>query len=451
MARRSGGLRFQPSGGARKVSVPTGKKQALGIERLADDGRGIAFFEGHTWFVTGALPGESVQARVLGTRGQVVEARLERVLESSPQRREEPCPWARQCGGCSLQHIDHVDQLALKEKALASHLQRIANLTPDEWAPPLAGPAFEYRRRARVAVRWSEAAQALEVGFRESSSQAIVDVDDCLVLVPTLRPILNSLSAVLGALEDPRAIGHVELFQGDASVVLVRHTRPLGGADLAALHAFCKSHDAQLWLQGKGEPVQADGEIGLSYTLASQHLRLGYRPGDFIQVNAAVNDAMVDQALDWLGPLEGLQVLDLFSGLGNFSLPLAQRAHRVVGVEGSGEMVARARVNAEQNGLDNVHFFEADLSKPLPDSPWARHAYDVIVLDPPRDGAFAVVQEARSWSANRVLYVSCNPATLARDAAELSKYGYQLVRAGAMDMFPQTAHVEAMALFERER
>ncbi|WP_462379008.1 23S rRNA (uracil(1939)-C(5))-methyltransferase RlmD [Pseudomonas sp. Marseille-QA0892] len=451
MARRSGGLRFQPSGGARKVSVPTGKKQTLGIERLADDGRGIAFSEGRTWFVTGALPGESVQARVLGARGQVVEARLERVLESSPQRREEPCPWARQCGGCSLQHIDHADQLALKEKALASHLERIANLKPDEWAQPLAGPAFEYRRRARVAVRWSEAAQALEVGFREASSQAIVGISDCLVLVPSLRPILGSLSPVLGALEDPRSIGHVELFQGDASVVLVRHTRPLGRADQAALLAFCSSHDAQLWLQGKGEPEQVSAEKGLTYTLASQHMSLAYRPGDFIQVNAAVNDAMVAQALEWLGPLEGLKVLDLFSGLGNFSLPLARRALSVAGVEGSSEMVIRARANAAQNGLDNVHFFEADLSKPLPDLPWVEDAYDVIVLDPPRDGAFAVVQDAKRWSANRVLYVSCNPATLARDAAELSKYGYRLVRAGAMDMFPQTAHVEAMALFERER
>lgn len=451
MARRSGGLRFQPSGGARKVSVPTGKKQTLGIERLADDGRGIAFFEGRTWFVTGALVGETVQARVMGARGQIVEARLEHILTASPQRRQEPCPWARQCGGCSVQHIDHADQLALKEKALVNHLDRIAGLAPVEWAPPLAGPALEYRRRARVAVRFNESTQTLEVGFREASSQAIVQIKDCLVLVPELRPILRALPQALGELLDPRAIGHVELFHGNTSAVLVRHTRALGDQDRAALNTFCTTHGAQLWLQGKGEPEQFGGNVGLSYSVRSQQLTLGYRPGDFIQVNPQVNDAMIDQALAWLGPLDGLRILDLFSGLGNFSLPMAQRAARVVGVEGSAEMVGRARDNASSNGLDNVHFFEADLSKPLPDTSWAQASYDVIVLDPPRDGAFAVVQSAKQWSAARVLYVSCNPATLARDAAQLSESGYRLIRAGAMDMFPQTAHVEAMALFERVR
>jgi 23S rRNA (uracil1939-C5)-methyltransferase len=449
MARRSGGLRFQPSGGTRKVAVPTGKKQLLNIERMADDGRGIGFVEGRTWFVSGALPGEEVQARVLASRGQIVDARTEQVTAASALRQDEPCPWARRCGGCTLQHLGAEEQLLLKQRTLADQLLRQGQLVPQRWAEPLTGPAFGYRRRARIAVRWNDALGRLEVGFRESSSQAIVGVDDCIVLVPPLRPLLNALPGVLGALEQPRAIGHVELFQGDAAAVLVRHTRPLSTPDLVRLQAFCATHAAQLWLQGSGAPTAYDPAALLTYSLPAWALTLEYRPGDFIQVNAAVNEAMVVQALDWLGPLAGKQVLDLFSGLGNFSLPMAREAAQVVGVEGAQDMVARANGNARRNGIDNAHFFQADLSKPLVDVPWGQQAYDIVVLDPPREGALEIVRQAAAWSAERVLYVSCNPATLARDAAELIAHDYKMVRAGVMDMFPQTAHVEAMALFER--
>lgn len=448
MAKRSGALRFQPSGGARKPQVPVGKRQQLSIERLAHDGRGIAFVDGKTWFVDGALPGEQVEARVLAARAQIVEARCERVIDASPQRRRAPCPHADRCGGCNLQHASAADQLALKQRTLSEQLTRFAGLQPQVWAAPLSGPEFGYRRRARLAVRWDAKAARLEVGFRATASQQIVSIEQCPVLVQPLQSLLPGLLAALRALEKPQAIGHVELFSGTAEAVLVRHTAALPTADLARLQAFARDQHAQLWLQGAGEPAAVEPVATLGYRLEQWQLELAWRPGDFVQVNAPVNEAMVAQALDWLAPAPGERVLDLFCGLGNFALPLARAGARVTGVEGVEAMVERARTNAQHNGLDDVHFYRADLSKPLVDAPWARDGFEAVLLDPPRDGALEVVRQMSSLGTRRLVYVSCNPATLARDAAELVQQGYRLTRAGVLDMFPQTAHVEAMALFE---
>ncbi|WP_137820609.1 23S rRNA (uracil(1939)-C(5))-methyltransferase RlmD [Pseudomonas sp. 2FG] len=450
MAKRSGDLRFQPSGGTRTPQIPLGKKQRLTIERLANDGRGIAFFEGRTWFVAGGLPDEQVEARVLAARSQVVEARAERIFTAAPQRRVAPCAHAGRCGGCTLQHLPHSEQLALKQRLLAEQLSRIAGLQPDEWAPALVGPEFAYRRRARIAVRWDAKAKHLDVGFRAAASQDIVAIADCLVLVQPLQPIIRALPQLLRGLAKPQALGHVELFSGTASAVLVRHTAPLPDADLALLQVFCAEHGAQLWLHGVGEPQPVDCAQVLGYRLAAWDLQLEYRPGDFVQVNAPVNEAMIAQALDWLAPQRDERVLDLFCGLGNFALPLARQVREVVAVEGVAAMVERAASNAAANGLHNAQFFQADLSNPLADAPWAAQGFSAVLLDPPRDGALEVVRQIGALRAKRVVYVSCNPATLARDAAELVRQGYRLKRAGILDMFPQTAHVEAMALFEAD-
>lgn len=448
MAKQRSGLRFQPSGGARSPAVPVGKKQRLTIERLAHDGRGIAHAEGRTWFVAGALPGESVEARVLSARSQVVEARSERILTAADNRRVAPCPVAGTCGGCSLQHLPHTDQLALKQRTLAEQLERFSGLTPEEWAEPLVGPEFGYRRRARIAVRWDVKSKRLEVGFRAAASQAIVAFDDCLVLVPALQSLARELPDLLRGFAKPQVLGHVELFHGSASALLLRHIEPLADGDLSRLLEFCSARDVQLWLQGDGEPTAQAGNPDLGYRLEAWDLTLAYRPGDFVQVNEPVNDAMVAQALDWLAPRTDERVLDLFCGLGNFALPLARQVREVVGVEGVQAMVDRAAANARSNGLANTRFHQADLSKPLADAPWAAEDFTAVLLDPPRDGAFEAARQMRSLGAERVLYVSCNPATLARDAGELARQGYRLRRAGILDMFPQTAHVEAMALFE---
>ena len=448
MAKQPRGLRFQPTGGSKAPQVPTGKKQRLNIERLANDGRGIAFFEGRTWFVMGALAGEEVEARVLGAHGKVVEARTERVFVANELRRPAPCAHAGRCGGCSVQHLPHNEQLALKQRMLAEQLSRVAGVEPEAWAEPLSGPEFAYRRRARVAVRWDLKTKKLEVGFRAAGSQDIVGIDQCPVLVQPLQPIMSRLPDMLRRLSKPQALGHVELFAGSSLAVLLRHMAPLSEADLVILKEFCAFHEAQLWLHGEGEPQPADSEQVLGYRLERWNLELAYRPGDFVQVNAGVNEAMVAQALDWLQPGSDERVLDLFCGLGNFALPLAQQVREVVAVEGVQAMVERAAANATSNNLHNAKFFQADLSQPLADAKWAGEGFSAVLLDPPRDGAFEVVRKLATLGAKRLVYVSCNPATLARDTVELIKQGYRLKRAGILDMFPQTAHVEAMALFE---
>lgn len=450
MAKQERGLRFQPAGGTKAPQVPTGKKQRLSIERLANDGRGIAFIEGRTWFVSGALAGEEVEARVLGAHGKVVEARTERVFTASASRREAPCKLAGKCGGCSVQHLPHDEQLALKQRMLAEQLSRVAGVEPDEWAAPLTGPEFGYRRRARIAVRWDARAKRLDVGFRAAGSQDIIAIDHCLVLVQALQPIMSGLPAMLRQLSNPKALGHVELFSGSANAVLLRHMAPLSAADVQVLQNFCATHHAQLWLQGDGEPQPVDLTQTLGYRLQQWDLELAYRPGDFVQVNAGVNEAMVAQALDWLAQQADERVLDLFCGLGNFALPLARQVREVVAVEGVTTMVERAAQNAVSNKLHNAAFFQADLSQPLVDATWASQGFAAVLLDPPRDGAFEVVRKLSGLGAKRLVYVSCNPATLARDTVELMKQGYRLKRAGILDMFPQTAHVEAMALFEAD-
>ena len=450
MAKQERGLRFQPAGGTKAAQVPTGKKQRLNIERLANDGRGIAFIEGRTWFVSGALAGEEVEARVLGAHGKVVEARTERVFKASEIRRQAPCVHAGKCGGSSVQHLPHEEQLALKQRMLAEQLSRVAGVEPQEWAPPLTGPEFGYRRRARIAVRWDARAKHLEVGFRAAGSQDIVAIDHCLVLVQALQPIMAGLPAMLRQLSNPKALGHVELFSGSAIAVLLRHMAPLNDADMQVLQAFCRTHDAQLWLHGDAGPQPVDVNQNLGYRLQTWNLELAYRPGDFVQVNAGVNEAMVSQALAWLAPQADERVLDLFCGLGNFALPLASQVREVVAVEGVATMVERAAQNAVSNKLNNAAFFQADLSQPLDDAAWAKEGFAAVLLDPPRDGAYEVVRKLAGLGAKRLVYVSCNPATLARDTLELMKQGYRLKRAAILDMFPQTAHVEAMALFEAD-
>lgn len=443
-----GGLRFQPAGGDRAAQIPVGKKQRLDIERLAGDGRGISFHEGRTWFVSGALAGEAVEARVLGARGKIVDARLERVLQASPERRPAPCRHYDRCGGCNLQHLPLAEQLALKQRMLAEQLQRVAGIQPEQWAAPLSGPEFGYRRRARIAVRWDVKNRQLEVGFRAEASQAIIAIDECPVLVQPLQTILRHLPTVLRSLNKPQALGHVELFSGSAEAVLLRHVAPLPEDDLARLQAFCKEAGAQLWLQGEGEPAPVEAGQSLGFTLQPWQMQLAWRPGDFVQVNAQVNAAMIEQALAWLAPQPDERVLDLFCGLGNFALPLARQAREVVAVEGVQAMVERAAANARDNNVHNAAFFQADLSQPLAGAEWAAEGFSAVLLDPPRDGAYEVVQGIARLKAKRLVYVSCNPATLARDAQVLVAQGYRLTRAGILDMFPQTAHVEAMALFE---
>lgn len=448
--KRTAGLRFQSQVQPQSRGPSLGKRQRLDIQRLAGDGRGVAFVEGRTWFVQGALAGEQVAARVLSSRGKVVEARCEQVLTAAPERLRPRCAHAGDCGGCSLQHMPLVEQRALKQSALTEQLQRVAGVAPQQWMPPLLGEAWGYRRRARLAVNWDARSRQLALGFRALSSQAIVSIEQCPVLVAELEVLLVPLRHCLQGLVKPRVLGHVELFSGNQVALLVRHVGSLAEVDLAQLEQFCAERGIQLWLQGAGSAqchYPGSGTF-LGFTLGPWGLSLACQPGDFVQVNAEINQAMVAQALDWLQPSPGERVWDLFCGLGNFSLPLVQAGSEVIGVEGVTEMVTQAEDNARRHALAQVRFLRADLEQPLPASLTA-WAPDAVLLDPPREGAWSLVTQAKQWPARRLLYVSCNPATLARDAAELIRQGFCLQRAGMLDMFPHTSHVETMALFVR--
>lgn len=450
MARRSSGLRFQSPAGESRSTLPVGKRQKLRIERLSHDGRGIAFLEGRTWFVINALPGEEVDARVLSSRSKVVDARAERHLSLSPERREPLCSHAGQCGGCNLQHLPAESQRLLKQQTLADQLAR-AGIHPERWAEPLFGPEWGYRRRARLAVRWNPKTKQLAVGFRAAASQEIVVIQECPVLEPALQALIPPLQALLAELQSPAVIGHLELFSGTALALLVRLTGPLNALDRQRLLAFSAQWSLQLWLQTENEPQCQNADASLGYALEQWALQLACQPGDFVQVNAVVNATMIAQALDWLAPKPNEPVLDLFCGLGNFALPLARQGAQVLGLEGVAHMVRRAQANAEHNALASAQFRCADLAKEEPlmlSGPWAHPV--AVLLDPPREGAQAVVATLGSTGAKRILYVSCNPATLARDGAILAAQGYRMTRAGVLDMFPQTAHVEAMGLFEKD-
>lgn len=447
-SKTSKSLRFQPAGGARN-SLPVGKKQVLNIERLAHDGRGIAFLDGRTWFVSGALPGEQVQAQVLAARSKVVEAQTLIVQTASPERISPKCPWAGQCGGCTLQHISHAQQIELKHNNLVEQLSR-EGLTPTEWAEPLLGPAFAYRRRTRVALRYDAKSKHVQVGFRGLASKAIVEVNSCVILVDDLQPVFAGLTDLFNAFQQPQALGHVELFSGSSNALLLRHTQALDPADVQLLRDYCSEHHLQLWLQGVGEPQADQAGQELSYALPEYALQIAYQPGDFVQVNGPMNAAMIAQALNWLAPQADQRVLDLFCGLGNFALPLAQIVKQVIAVEGVESMLARAEHNAQAHQLSNVQFYHSNLAQPLADKDWAQQAFAAALLDPPRDGAQVVVEHLAQLKVPRIVYVSCNPATLARDAALLVAHGYALEKAGILDMFAQTGHTEAMALFVRK-
>ena len=339
------GLRFQPTGGRARHTVPVGKKQRLQIERLSHDGRGIAFLEGRTWFVSGALPGEEVHVQVLAARSKVVEAQVLEVIHSHPERITARCPWAGECGGCTLQHMPHEQQVEHKHNNLVEQLSRVG-VTPAAWAAPLLGPAFAYRRRTRVAVRYAVQDKHVQVGFRGLASQAIVEVDNCEILVAELQPVFAGLSALLNRFKQPQVLGHIELFSGSSLALLLRHTKALHQDDLQLLREYCAEQHVQLWLQGDAEPTPDQAGQTLSYELTEYALQVAYQPGDFVQVNGPMNQAMIAQALDWLAPQKDQRVLDLFCGLGNFALPLAQRAEQVVAVEGVASMLQRARDNA---------------------------------------------------------------------------------------------------------
>ena len=439
------------------------------VESLSHEGRGIAHFgthpehpvekHGKKVFIRYALPGETVRARITNVVKRLEEAdSLELLSEASEMRVEPACPHYGVCGGCSMQHIHPDEQIRLKQDVLKSHLEHFAGIQPEEWLAPLRSQREDYRRKARIGVRYLPAKDKLVVGFRESQSNKLTSIDRCMVLDREFGS-LTTLKQLLQRLAGKADIGHIELAMGDQEIaLLVRHTAELCAEDVNQFKKFALQKGWQLYLQPEGpdslhrvdDPSSA---MRLHYGLSDFNVEFGFNPQDFTQVNSTINPQMVKLACDLLQLQQGERVLDLFCGLGNFSLPLAKSVGEtgsVVAVEGSEEMVQRGAENAQNNGLSQVKFYSQDLTKDFSHHSWAKQGFDALLIDPPRSGAEEVMQYVPKFGANRIVYVSCNPATLARDAGMLVQQGYRLKKAGVMDMFTHTGHVESIALFEKE-
>jgi 23S rRNA (uracil1939-C5)-methyltransferase len=427
----------------------------LTITGLTHDGRGISRLGDKIHFVFGALPGETVSAKYTRCFSRYDEVlTLEVLANPSPDRGPVPCPHFGLCGGCQMQQIRPEAQVKHKQALFEEQLTQ-AKILPELWLPPLVGDYTGYRQKARLAVRYVTKKGMVLIGFREQKNNKIAIIDSCQTLDPRVGLQIKALRDCVESLESKETIAQIEVAIGGEEVALVfRHMQPLSTADVNILREFCKAQAFSLYLQpDSAQSVHKVWPTGtpleLTYTLVDQGLSFQFHPLDFIQVNQPMNQKMINQALEWLAVECDDTVLDLFCGLGNFSLALAQKAKAVVGVEGSEGMVARAQQNATRNNLSNVEFYAADLSVPLINAGWAQKQYSKILLDPSRLGAQALVENIEHFGAKDILYVSCNPATFTRDAAILIEKGYRLTKVGVMDMFPHTAHLEVMGLFKR--
>ena len=425
-----------------KRRVTTRQIITVTVNDLDPFGQGVARHQCKALFVSGLLPQEQAEVVLVEDKKQYARAQVKRRLSDSPQRQAPRCPHFGICGGCQQQHASVELQQQSKRAALARLMKR-------EVDDIIAASPWGYRRRARLSLNYQPKTQQLQIGFRKANSSEIVDVVQCPVLVPTLGALLPAVRECLSGLQSLRQLGHVELVQADNGPLMVlRHTAALPAADKEKLERFSQSHGLSLYLAPQSEILEQIRGEAPWYT--SDGLRLVFSPRDFIQVNDGVNQLMVHTALEWLDIQPQDRVLDLFCGMGNFTLPLAKRAAQVVGVEGVPALVAKGQENAALNALHNVTFFHENLEEDVTRQAWAKHGFDKVLLDPARAGAAGVMLHIIKLAPRRVVYVSCNPATLARDSDVLLQAGYTIQRLAMLDMFPHTGHLESMVLFEHK-
>ena len=434
----------------------------LHIESLDQEGRGVARVDGKAIFVEGALPGERVTAVTIRDKGTYAIARVEQVLRANAGRVTPRCPHFGVCGGCTLQHAHPSLQIAAKQRALEDALKRIGRVPAERMLPPIEGPAWGYRYRARLSVRHVAKKGGVLVGFHERKSSFVADMMQCEVLPRVISDLLPVLRQVVGALSIRDRLPQIEVIvaERDGALVhalLLRILAPLTPDDETCLKAFADAHRVELWTQTGGPATVMPFhpcESTLAYTLPEFDIEMPFGPGDFTQVNAGINRVLVRRALMLLAPQPGERVADFFCGLGNFTLPIARRGAFAIGVESSAALVKRAGEAAARNGLaERTQFIAANLFAATPETVAALGPLNRALIDPPRDGAIELVKSlpARgdSGGLSRIVYVSCAPGTLARDASVLvHERGYRLTAAGVVNMFPHTAHVESIAVFE---
>ncbi len=437
----------------------------LWIESLDQEGRGIGHADGKVVFVDGALAGEHVSYASRRSKPSYEIAEVGRILRSSAARVVPRCPHFGTCGGCSMQHLDVASQVAVKQRILEDSLWHIGKVRAETMLPPIHGPAWGYRHRARLSVRLVEKKGGVLVGFHEKGSSFVADMHECHVVPPHVCALLLPLRVLVASLSIARRLPQIELAIGEGdsprdlvTVLVLRILEPLLPDDETKIAAFATRHDVVFWLQPKGPdtlvPFGPGSPAELSYSLPEFDVRIFFLPADFTQVNAGINRVLVGRALRLLDVRPGDRVADLFCGLGNFSLPIARTAREVVGVEGSAVMTRRAAVNATRNGLSsNTSFSATNLFEVDTAYFESLGRFDRMLIDPPREGAIAVANALAGLgdaAPRRIVYVSCNPSTLARDAAVLVHEGaYVLRQAGIVNMFPQTSHVESIGVFER--
>lgn len=435
------------------------------VTKLSHEGRGIAKVNDRTTFIRGALPGESVTFKFTNKRHQYAEGEVESVIEASPDRVDPQCAVFGICGGCSLQHLDIAKQIAHKQSVLQEHFQHFGSgVSPQEWLPPLLPKDhFGYRAKARLGVRYVEKKGGVLLGFREANGRFLTDMSCCEVLHPSIGDNIQVMRDWLTTLDAKATIPQIEIAVDDhRTALIIRHLEPLSESDLVKIRNFAANNNYWIYLQPKGPDtvhlfypnfMSSSGLTGGSPTLSYAHpdhnVDILFQPQDFTQVNSELNRKMVSLGIQLLDIQSDETVLDLFCGLGNFTLPMARYAKSVIGVEGDEPMTIRAAQNAKHNGITNAQFVQANLFEDLENQAFMRGQYDKILLDPPRAGAEALMHQLKKLKPKRIVYVSCNPATLARDAGILvNEYGFRLKQAGVMDMFPHTAHVESIAVFE---
>lgn len=423
------------------------------IESLSHEGRGICHHNGKIVFVFAALPGERVKIQINKTTKKFSEASVVEVIQASAHRIEPHCPHFSVCGGCSMQHVSDDYQLELKQRSVLEMMDH-AGLKIGEIIPALKSAAWGYRRKARLGVKYVHKKQRLLVGFRERNKPYLADMQSCQILIEEVGQHLQDLMDLISGLDARESIAQIEVAADDDHTMLVfRHLDVLSDADRDKLLQFAKDSGFWLQLQPQGPdsitPLYPEQQILRFKPLADSKIGIRFSATDFTQVNAGINQQMVKQALHYMDLQPKDEVLDLFCGLGNFTLPMAQLAHQVTGIEGDAAMVQRAKENALEHDIHNTDYFVADLTKVDKSTNWMKQHYHKILLDPPRSGALEIVSQLKSMKASTIVYVSCQPSSLVRDAKVLCDMGYKLTHLGLMDMFPQTAHVESMVVFKK--
>ncbi|WP_336778902.1 23S rRNA (uracil(1939)-C(5))-methyltransferase RlmD [Pantoea sp. USHLN256] len=430
-----------------KQRVTTKARISVTIEDLDPFGQGVARHKGKAMFVSGALPGEQAEVTVFEDKSKYARAKANKILNPSPQREKPRCIHFGVCGGCQQQHASVALQQESKARALSRMLSRDAPL-PVAVDEIISGSAWGYRRRARLGLQWQPKQQRLQMGFRQAGSNELVELKQCPVLVPELEALLQPLHQCLSDLQAVRRLGHVELVLADNGPLMVlRHLDALSAGDRAKLERFSHEQQLSMWLADGSERLQPLSAREPFYRAFD--LQLTFSPQNFIQVNDGVNQQMIAKAIEWLDLQPDDRVLDLFCGMGNFTLPVGKFVQNAVGVEGVAALVQQAAYNAEQNNLKNVRFFQHNLEEDVTRQPWATQGFNKVLLDPARAGAAGVMAHVVKLAPQRVVYVSCNPTTLARDSQTLLSAGYHLERVAMLDMFPHTSHLESMVLFSR--